>query len=125
MSAPEALKKADGAGGIAVSREMRQMKDETRVADPLEKVRTAGGRTYLWRDGGWVDSELAQSAPKQQLKVKYLSQAYFALLKGRPELKAGLALGDRVAIVVGKGKAVYIAPNEGEVAAEKVTAFLK
>ena len=56
--------------------------------------------------------------------MKYLSAAYFALLKTRPDLKAGLALGDRVVLVIAKGKVVTIA-GDGEESADKVTAFLK
>ena len=98
----------------------------------ISSVRSAGGRSYLWRNGGWIDSETLDPAspsylagPKvKQLKVKYLSAAYFALLKTRPDLKAGLALGDRVVLVIAKGKVVTIA-GDGEESADKVTAFLK
>jgi Ca-activated chloride channel homolog len=76
------------------------------------------------RNGGWIDTD-AQSGTPKSLKVKYLSDAYFALLKVRPDLKAGIALGDRVVIVVGQGKSIVIAPNEGEEKADKVEAFLK
>ncbi|MGC4116071.1 MAG: VIT domain-containing protein [Myxococcales bacterium] len=127
MAAPatEAFSKADGAGAIAIARENKKMKEEVRTGDSSEPVRTAGGRTYLWRDGGWIDSEAVDGAAKQQLKVKYLSAGYFALLKARPDLKAGLALGNRVVLMVAKGKAIVITPSEGEESADKVTAFLK
>ncbi|HEY3448318.1 MAG TPA: VIT domain-containing protein [Myxococcales bacterium] len=126
MAAPasEAFK-SDGAGAVAIARENKKMKEEVRAVDASEPVRSAGGRTYLWRDGGWIDSEAADGGAKQQLKVKYLSAAYFSLLKARPDLKAGLALGNRVVLVVAKGKAVVVMPNEGEESADKVAAFLK
>jgi Ca-activated chloride channel family protein len=57
--------------------------------------------------------------------VKYLSSAYFALLQARPDLKAAMALGDRVVLVVAKGKSVVIAPDAGEEAAEKVLGFIR
>jgi Ca-activated chloride channel family protein len=120
----ESLSATEGAGGVAVSRSMNKMKTESRAPDSSQPVRSVGGRTYLWRVGGWVDSEAVDS-PGKQLKVKYLSAAYFELLKARPDLKAGIALGNRVVLVVAKGKTVVIAPNEGEEAADKVTAFLK
>jgi Ca-activated chloride channel family protein len=87
-------------------------------------VRVAGGRTYIFRAGGWIDSEAVGGTPKT-LKVKYLSEAYFALLRARPELRAGLALGNRVVVLVGPGKSIVIAPSEGEEKADKVDAFLK
>ncbi|HEY3450288.1 MAG TPA: VIT domain-containing protein [Myxococcales bacterium] len=115
---------AEGKAGIGVSKATRQMQTETRAPDSSQPVRVAGDRTYVWRDGGWIDTQALENAGKQ-LKVKYLSAAYFALLSARPDLKAGLALGNRVVLVVAKGKTVVIAPNEGEEAADKVNAFLK
>ena len=120
----EAMKKADGKDGIAMSQAVRKMKEQTegeRVSDP---VRSASGRTFVYRNGGWIDTE-AQSGTAKSLKVKYLSDAYFALLKARPDLKAALALSDRLVIVVGKDKSVIIEPTAGETKAEAVTAFLK
>jgi|APLak6261675434_1056106.scaffolds.fasta_scaffold01768_2 Ca-activated chloride channel family protein len=120
----EALKKADGKDGIAMSRAVRKMKEQAegeRVNDP---VRVASGRTFLYRNGGWIDSE-AQTGTSKQLKVKYLSDAYFALLKARPDLKAALALSDRLVIVIGKDKSVIIEPDAGETKVDAITAFLK
>jgi Ca-activated chloride channel homolog len=120
----DAMKKADGKEGIAMSKVVRKMKEESeggRVTDP---VRSASGRTFVYRNGGWIDTE-AQSGTAKSIKVKYLSDAYFALLKARPDLKAALALSDRLVIVVGKDKSVIIEPTAGETKADAVTAFLK
>ena len=120
----EAMKKADGRDGIAMSQAVRKMKEQTegeRMSDP---VRSASGRTFVYRNGGWIDTE-AQSGTTRSLKVKYLSDAYFALLKARPDLKAALSLSDRLVILVGKDKSVIIEPTAGETKAEAVTAFLK
>lgn len=57
--------------------------------------------------------------------MKYLSDAYFALIKARPDLKAAFALSDRLVIVVSKGKSVIIEPTAGETGAEALVAFLK
>jgi Ca-activated chloride channel family protein len=120
----KALDSSDGKAGIAIAKKMREMKEEQQAPKDSEPVRVAAGRTFIYRSGGWVDSEAVSGVPKQ-LKVKYLSDAYFALLKARPELKAALALGDRVMVIVGTGKAVVIDPKDGETAADKVSAFLK
>ena len=87
-------------------------------------MRVAGGRTYIFKTGGWIDSEAIGGTAKT-FKVKYLSEAYFSLLKTHPELKAGIALGNRVVVLVGPGKSIVIAPNEGEEKADKLDAFLK
>ncbi len=119
-----ALDKADGRDGILVAKKVRSMKDEEVANKSSEPVRAASGRTFLFRQGGWIDSEAVAGTPKQ-LKVKYLSAAYFALLKARPDLKAALALGERVVVVVGKEKSVIIAPDAGEAGEDALKAFLK
>lgn len=119
----EAMPKDDKAG-IAVSKALKKMKESNEGARVDEPVRTASGRTFIFRNGGWIDSD-ALGGTAKQLKVKYLSDAYFALLKARPELKAALALSDRLVIVIGKDKSVVIDPAAGETKPDAVTTFLK
>jgi len=118
------LERADGREGIALAKKVKSMKDLSVETGKSSPARVASGHTFIYRYGGWVDSLALEGTPKQ-LKVKYLSDAYFALLKARPDLKAALALGDRLVIVVAKGKSIVIEPSAGETKAEKVTAFLK
>lgn len=124
VAAEKALESTDGTTGIAVAKSVRSMKDAEVGTRSSEPVRVASGRTFLFRMGGWIDAEAVSGTPKQ-LKVKYLSEAYFALLKARPELKGALALGNRVVVVVAKDKSVVIAPEDGESKADKVNDFLK
>lgn len=122
----EAEKKLDessGKDGILMSKAMRKMKEQDRGPGGADAVRVAGGKTFVWNSGGWIESEAVGNLGKQ-LKVKYLSDAYFALLRARPTLKEALALGDRVVVIVAPGKTVVIGPD-GETAPDKVTAFLK
>lgn len=119
----ESMAAAEGKSGVAVSRATKKMKEQERGPSASDPVRVAGGRTYLFRDGGWIDSE-ALTNPGKQLKVKFLSKAYFELLQARPELKAALALGERVVVVVAKGKSIIVGA-EGEQEPDKVRAFLK
>jgi Ca-activated chloride channel homolog len=124
MRPTKALESAEGTTGIEVAKKVRSMKDQEVGAKESEPVRVASGRTFLFRMGGWIDSEAVNGMPKQ-LKVKYLSDGYFAILRLRPELKGALSLGSRVVIVVGKGKSLVIAPDEGETKAETLADFLK
>ncbi|MFL5349692.1 MAG: VIT and vWA domain-containing protein [Hyalangium sp.] len=119
----ESMSMAEGKSAVAVSRATKKMKEQERGPSANEPVRVAAGRTFLFRDGGWIDSE-ALTNPGKQLKVKFMSKAYFELLQARPELKAALALGDRVVVLVAKGKSVIVGPD-GEEDADKVQAFLK
>jgi Ca-activated chloride channel family protein len=117
------MSSAEGKGAVAVSRATKKMKEQERGPSASEPVRVASGRTFIYRDGGWIDSE-ALTHPGKQLKVKFLSKAYFELLQARPELKAALALGERVVVLVAKGKSIIIG-SQGEEDAAKVQAFLK
>jgi len=119
----ESMSRAAGKGAVAISRATKKMKEEERGPSAEQPVRVASGRTFVFRDGGWIDSEVLTS-PGQQLEVKFLSKAYFALLQARPDLKAALALGERVVVQVARGKSVIIGPR-GTEEPEKVTAFLK
>ncbi|WP_224363270.1 VIT and vWA domain-containing protein [Hyalangium versicolor] len=119
----ESMTMAEGKGAVAVSRATKKMKEQERGPSASDPVRVAAGRTFLFRDGGWIDSE-ALSNPGQQLKVKFLSKGYFALLQARPELKDAFALGDRVMVRVAKGKSIVIGPD-GEEDEGKIRAFLK
>ncbi|HEX8700079.1 MAG TPA: VIT domain-containing protein [Myxococcaceae bacterium] len=126
MAAPapaESMAQAEGKGGVAVSRATKKMKEQERGPSGNEPVRVAAGRTFIFRDGGWIDSE-GLTNPGKQLKVKFLSKAYFSLLQVKPELKAAFALGERVLVMVGPGKSIVVGP-EGEESADKVQGFLK
>src|SRR5438105_1117675 len=118
------MKKSEGKMAIDVSRATKDMKEIEKAPSGGEPVRTAGGKTYIWKNGSWTDTEIADNLGKV-LKVKYLSEAYFKLLSLKPELKEAMALGDRVTVKVANGKSVQIAPNEGEDSGEKISAFVK
>ena len=118
----ESMAAAEGKSGVAVSRATKKMKEQERGPSASDPVRVAGGRTYPFRDGGWIDSE-ALTNPGKQLKVKFLSKAYFELLQTGPS-SSRLALGERVVVVVAKGKSIIVGA-EGEQEPDKVRAFLK
>lgn len=125
MPAPEkSLRDGEGKMGVAVAKKLKAMKEEEVVAGPtIDSLRIAGAKTFTWKGGAWSDTQLPAKATT--LKVKYLSEGYFALLKARPDLKAALALGDRVVVQVGPGKVVAIAPDAGDASVDQVNAFLK
>lgn len=113
---------SSGKDAVLASRMLKKLKESKTVAPGARNIRTAGAKTFFWNDGVWVDT--AFESKQKVLKVKYLSDAYFELLKVRPELKAALALGKRVVIAIGKNKAVEIGPT-GEENAKQVKRFLK
>jgi Ca-activated chloride channel family protein len=75
-----------------------------------EMVRIVGSRTFLFRDDGWIDT--AYDATRQEaVPVTFASDAYFDLLRARPELAAPLALGARVIALAADGVAYAITPD--------------
>ena len=57
---------------------------------------------FKLRGGVWIDQAFgADRAPPQSVKVVAFSDAYFALLRERPELTRFAALADRMRIVAG------------------------
>ncbi|MBN1917123.1 MAG: VWA domain-containing protein [Verrucomicrobia bacterium] len=73
-------------------------------------VRNIEQRNFYNVDGTWIDGGLRGGLPS--LKIKFGSDAYFALLTWRPGLKPFLALGDRLVLVVEDH--VLLIGNEGE-----------
>ncbi|MEJ7812413.1 MAG: VIT domain-containing protein [Gemmatimonadaceae bacterium] len=73
-------------------------------------TRRAGAHVFLLRDGAWVDAAYREAL--KTVKVKAYSEAYFALLEQIPDLRAALAVGERV-LVAGREIAVEIAPDGG------------
>ena len=71
--------------------------------DASASTRMVNGHTFVLRDGTWTDSRFTNSLAVT--KIKPFSKAYFDLVAALPELRASLALGDRV-IVVGRERAI-------------------
>ncbi|MFM9106066.1 MAG: VIT domain-containing protein [Chloroflexota bacterium] len=76
--------------------------------DARQKVRSAGGRTYVNREGVWTDTAFDPTSGPPR-RVVYLSDEYFALLAADPGLGAAFALGDRVILRSG-GEFIEVAP---------------
>jgi Ca-activated chloride channel homolog len=120
---PESLGAAVGNDGIAVAQATREMKEEEKTKNDIG-VQSVAGRTYLLRRGAWIDAAIGEKPP-QIIQVKYLSDAYFALVRARPELKGALALGNHVTVLVAANKAVEVRPDRGEEKADALLSFLK
>ena len=72
------------------------------------RVDASRERTYLRAAGRRVDRRALHAPACTTMKIKPFSKAYFDLLAQLPELRAALALGDRV-IVVGRDRAISFA----------------
>jgi hypothetical protein len=80
-------------------------------------VKVVGDKVFLLREGTWVDTTF-DAEHMTPLKVAFMSEDYFALLRARPEWAAYFAVGERVLVVLedtdGRGTTVYQVVGEGE-----------
>lgn len=63
-----------------------------------ESIRYAADRTFVWRDGMWIDT-LYDADTMTPVEVTFLSDAYFDLLALNPAVGEFLALGEQVLFV--------------------------
>lgn len=96
VAARDAMKTQVGAGAVNAAQHIQLLKEGEQVRGQYQAYQTAGRRTFFldsewWRDTGWREGQ-------KVLQVKTFSQAYFDLLRVRPELGAYFALGDRVQV---------------------------
>jgi hypothetical protein len=75
-------------------------------ADGLEATRTVAGHRFRKVEGAWVDERYNSSVPTVRLRA--FGTAYFRLLAAHPDIKAILALGDRVTWSSPSGTALVI-----------------
>ena len=84
-------------------------------------IRRVGGKTFLHVGGAYVDTDFTEDM--KALRIKWGSDAYFASLDAMPELKAYLALGESVVVVI-NGKALIVSEEgEEEMKADKIKEF--
>ena len=100
LSAPQA---ASGAGAVQKAADQgalsRAQQAPSLPAEAGQTLATVGSRTFVFSQGIWMDTAYdPQKAPTQ--KVVFLSDVYFRLGEGRPEVSAALALGEKVIVMV-------------------------
>jgi Ca-activated chloride channel family protein len=102
---------ASGQAAVEYSRTLGEMKDAATIAGPgisaAAGAKVVAGRTFTLTNGAWAevrektDKKGSESEkPAKTLKIKYLSDAYFDLVKLRSDLKSVFALGERVELDV-------------------------
>jgi len=103
----EAITTKTGSTGVAVSRKNKDKREkEVLDRDEVANVTRAGGKTFVWTRGAWIDAEY--KGTEKVLKVKYLSEAWFAVVRLHPSIREALSVGDRVIVVTSKGKAIVV-----------------
>lgn len=74
-----------------------------------QPLRYAADRTFVWRDGAWIDT-LYNADEMTPVTVTFLSDAYFDLLDLDPRVGEYLAVGDHV-LFVWDGQAYEVVPD--------------
>jgi Ca-activated chloride channel family protein len=114
-----------GESGRRLSARLREMRQAERSGDvATADVRFALGRGFAQRSGMWVDSRYR--AGMRELRVRWGTAAYFAILRARPELAPALSLGERVTVTLDGERAVVVDPSAPEAVEEsEVATFLR
>ena len=109
VRATDMMEDETGASAVELSKAIGRLKKSKSDADGSRGIGTGvkrvGNRTFHELGGIWVDASLTEGLP--EIRVKYLSEAYFQLVEKLPELTEVLAIGERVVIVV-NGHALII-----------------
>jgi Ca-activated chloride channel family protein len=102
---------AGGAGtGIGTGAGVRRSKAEARMKSSdevfapdqyLTTIKIVRGKTFLLKDGVWLDTDYKADSTLKQLEIKFGSDEFFALLARNPELAEYFSIGERVVVVVG------------------------
>ncbi len=114
---------AGGSDAVQASRALRASKEAaSRAPEEAEAtIRRVGGKTFLHVGGAYVDTDFTEDM--KVLRIKWGSDAYFAAVDAMPELKAYLALGESVVVVI-DGKALIVSEEgEEEMKADKIKEF--
>ena len=85
------------------------------ASDGQSLVEFVGGKTFVWRDGGWVDTAYEEDR-HVPIKINFAGDDYFELSAAIPELGQYLALGQQV-LVVNDGQAYQIVAAQEDAAA--------
>lgn len=113
MSAPKAADAKAVTGSVAVrqSKRAREQQEAERIdgGDFSSVVKTAGGKTFYFREGVWTDSEFKADSGLPETKLSFGSDEYFALLKRKPALSQFFSLGEQM-VVVFEGRIYRVTP---------------
>ncbi len=90
---------------------LRRAENASRDLRGIRNVQHRAGRQFVNYRGVWVDERY--HGDETLTKVKWGSEAYFQLVRGRPDLRAALSQGQRVVVVTARGQAIAVDTDSG------------
>jgi Ca-activated chloride channel family protein len=108
-----AMTATSGAEAVQQSKAARAMTEAIRVDNQatVKTMRQVGGKTFVLRDGVWVDTEYRADAGLPENVVRFASDEYFKLVQQTPKLSSYFSIGDQV-IVVLEGRVYKVTPQK-------------
>ena len=83
-----------------VERKIKEAEQDDGFTDSLSTVRVVGSKTFLMKDGVWVDTEYKADTRLPKVDVTFGSEEFFKLVADKPELAEFFALGKKVIVVL-------------------------
>ncbi len=103
----QSFAEVSGAGAVTASKEIDKLKSSETMADDMTAVRTVGDKTFVYKNGAFTDT--AYTGKEKVLRVKYMSDAWFAIAAKSKSAAKYLKLGKSVIFVSADGRAVIVA----------------
>lgn len=97
LAAPAPTAGAAAVQDSQVLRNLREAPSGSAAMQPAQ-VRMAADKTFLLRNGVWVDTQYQEGMPV--ITISFASADYFALLSARPEWGKYFAIGEKVTVVL-------------------------
>jgi Ca-activated chloride channel family protein len=108
-----AMTATSGAEAVQQSKAARAMTEAIRIDNQptVKTMRQVSGKTFILRDGVWVDTEYRADTRLPETVVRFASDEYFKLVEQTPKLTTYFSIGDQV-IVVLEGRVYKVTPQK-------------
>lgn len=98
MDLGDAWRSDSGAEAVAMAKNLRDLKDASRLETAGSSLRVVEGRTFALRNGVWVERSFESARSAKVVEVRFLSRAYLEILRRHRWLAPFLALGRDVIV---------------------------
>ena len=100
-----------GEDAVTVSTFNKEMKEKESLDFDMDRSRRIGNRTLVFSQNLWKEEGLPDDA--KRITIKYMSDAYFELIKKRTDLARFVSIGEQIEINAGDGIILVISSDKG------------